>query len=95
MKTQNDCHASEVVQQRLVRLWRSREKTLLSVEMMAVSERLKRELRALGDAYGQCAEELENPPIELLDALGIEADATVMAPGSAVPDSESTHPADR
>lgn len=75
--TAEQLSASEVVQQRLVRLWRSREKTLLSAEMMEVPERLKRELKALGDAYGQCAEELERPPIELLDALGIEANEPV------------------
>ena len=67
-------HAAKAIDvQRLVRLWRSREKTLTSAGMMELPPRLKRELQTLGDAYGQCAEELENPPIKLLDALGIEA----------------------
>ena len=76
MNTEKNHAAKAIDVQRLVRLWRTREKTLTSAGMMDLPPRLKRELQSLGDAYGQCAEELENPPTELLDALGIEANGS-------------------
>ena len=56
--------------QRLVRLWREREKCFVQAAMLSPGAGIERTLRDFALAYGQCAEELENPPEKLFRALG-------------------------
>jgi len=56
----------------LHRLWRSRAKVLHEAAALVPDGPLADKIKQAAEAYGQCAEELETPPVKLFLALGYD-----------------------
>lgn len=65
----------------LQRLWRDRAKTLTQAAMLLPDGPNTDKIRQVADAYGQCSEELEEPPMKLFCALGYDSENDEMRDG--------------
>ena len=61
-------------QEKLSKLWREREKSLTYAAMMHPLPHVEKLMHDLAGAYGQCAEELNNPPERIFTELGYNED---------------------
>ena len=61
----------------LQRLWRDRSKTLTQAAMLLPDGPIADKIRQVADAYGQCSEELETPPLKLFCALGYDSENAI------------------
>lgn len=64
----------------LQRLWRDRSTTLTQAAMLLPDGPIGDKIRQVADAYGQCSEELETPPLKLFCALGYDSEIDQVQP---------------
>lgn len=77
----------------LHRLWRDRSKTLHQAALLLPGGVTADKIRQIADAYGQCAEELDEPPFHVFSALGYDSENAEVSHGDRErqPDANQTH----